>query len=199
MGVVYLHKAPKPFIASIAIRATPQRPPQRATGRQLKATGAVERTVINLPPPTPNPSEPDATTASAAGAQHEAPAPEAAAAEGGEGTEKKRRNTFNSIEIADQVQQVQEWLVTGHRPNQIRSMCAERWGLSSRVSEGRIAMARKQMIMDVNIMDRKEKAAQIIEQLENVLKMSLETKQCSNAIGSLSLQAKLLGLLARDN
>lgn len=143
--------------------------------------------MIDLPPPTPN--QPEDNTP-----QNDAEP----AAEGGS-VERKRRNNFNALEIADQVFKVQEWLVAGHRPNEIRRFCSDEWGLNSRVAESRIQAARRQMIQDVNCLDRKEKAAQIIEQLEKVLNMSLETKQCSNAIGSLSLQAKLLGLLARDN
>lgn len=149
--------------------------------------------MIDLSPPGPPAPEPHQEPA-APDAIQDAAAP-AAPAEGG----RKRRNNFNALEIADQVFKVQEWLVAGHRPNEIRRFCSDNWGLNSRVAEARIQAARRQMIQDVNCLDRKEKAAQIIEQLEKVLNMSLETKQCSNAIGSLSLQAKLLGLLARDN
>lgn len=109
------------------------------------------------------------------------------------------RNYFNATEIAKQIWQVQEWLVAGVRPNQIRRMCKEEWGLGTRTAESRIAAARQQIVQDVNVLDRQQKVGQMVEQLEKVLAMSLETRQGSNAIGAIRLQADLLQLLARQN
>ena len=113
--------------------------------------------------------------------------------------EPKRRVAFRAVEIAAQVHQVQEWLSLGKRPNQIRKLCSEEWGLSTRVAEYRIADARKQMVVDANVMDRQEKVGQMLQQLEQVLEQALRLNQGSNAIGALRLQADLLQLLSRQN
>lgn len=109
------------------------------------------------------------------------------------------RNAFTAQEIAKQVWQVQEWLIMGYRPNHIRKLCASEWGLATRVAEYRIAAARQQIVQDVNVLDRQQKVGQMVEQLEKVLEMSLQTRQGSNAIGAIRLQADLLQLLARQN
>jgi hypothetical protein len=113
--------------------------------------------------------------------------------------EPKRRVAFRAVEIAAQIHQVQEWLSLGKRPNQIRKLCSEEWGLSTRVAEYRIADARKQMVVDANVMDRQEKVGQMLQQLEQVLEQALRLNQGSNAIGALRLQADLLQLLSRQN
>lgn len=111
----------------------------------------------------------------------------------------KPRNAFKAIEIAEQVRLVQEWLTQGKRPNEIRRLCSEEWGLSTRVSESRMHDARRQMVIDANVYDRQEKVGQMLQQLEEVLKQSLQMRQGSNAIGALRLQADLLQLLSRQN
>lgn len=112
---------------------------------------------------------------------------------------KKQRQAFKALEIADQVRQVQEWLTLGKRPNEIRRLCAEEWGLGTRTSETRMHDARRQMVIDANVYDRQEKVGQMLQQLEEVLKQSLQMRQGSNAIGALRLQADLLQLLSRQN
>lgn len=112
----------------------------------------------------------------------------------------KRKKVGNTHrEIAEQVHQVQEWLTLGKRPNQIRALCAELWGLKTRAAEQRIHDARRQMVLDCNDMDRKDKVGQMLQQLEQVLEQALTMKQGSNAIGAIRLQADLLQLLTRQN
>ena len=94
---------------------------------------------------------------------------------------------------------MQEWLTQGKRPNQIRKLCSEEWGLETRTAENRIHDARRQMVADANVMDRPEKVGQMLQQLEQILEQALAMKQGSNAIGALRLQADLLQLLARQN
>lgn len=113
--------------------------------------------------------------------------------------EGKKKLGFRAHEIAEQIAQVQEWLTEGKRPNQIRALCAEHWGLKTRAAEQRMQDARRQMISDANCMDRKDKVAQMLQQLEKVLEQALDMKQGSNAIGALRLQADLLQLLTRQN
>lgn len=150
----------------------------------------------------------DATEADDAGAPDSSEAPEieaeeATSAASSEATDpeeppaKRRRNAYSAMEIAAQVAQVQEWLTMGKRPNQIRQLCADEWGLLSRAAESRMHEARKQMVVDVDVYVRKDKAAQMIQQLEQVLEQALQMRQGSNAIGALRLQADLLQLLSR--
>jgi hypothetical protein len=134
------------------------------------------------------PSEPETHESQAQGEDDEE------APEGG-----RRRATYRAHEIVAQVHQVQEWLSLGKRPNQIRALCAERWGLKTRAAEQRIQDARRQMVTDANVMDRQEKVGQMLQQLEQVLEQALRLNQGSNAIGALRLQADLLQLLSRQN
>jgi hypothetical protein len=55
------------------------------------------------------------------------------------------------------------------------------------------------MILDVNVYDRKEMCAKMLQSLESVLNQALEMRQGSNAIGAMRLQADLLQLLSRQN
>jgi hypothetical protein len=112
---------------------------------------------------------------------------------------KSQRAAYRAHEIMAQVHQVQEWLSLGKRPNQIRALCAEQWGLKTRAAEQRIYDARRQMVTDANVMDRQEKVGQMLQQLEQVLEQALRLNQGSNAIGALRLQADLLQLLSRQN
>lgn len=109
------------------------------------------------------------------------------------------RAAFTAFEIVEQVAQVQEWLTQGKRPNQIRRLCAEEWGLKTRAAEKRMHDARRRMVADANVYDRQEKVGQMLQQLEQVLEQALQLRQGSNAIGAMRLQADLLQLLSRQN
>ena len=111
----------------------------------------------------------------------------------------KQRVAYRALEIAAQIQQVQEWLTQGKRPNQIRALCAQEWGLGTRAAEQRMQDARRQMVVDANVYDRQEKVGQMLQQLEEVLQQALTMRQGSNAIGALRLQADLLQLLSRQS
>ena len=110
---------------------------------------------------------------------------------------KRRRLAHSALEIAEQVYQVRDWLSSGKRPNEIRRLCSQEWGLSSRVAEHRMAEARREMVRDLDSIDRKELAAQAAETLLKVQEMSLDTRQGSNAIGATRLLLELAGILGR--
>jgi hypothetical protein len=156
--------------------------------------------MVDLPPPLPPtaeepPQPPKAAEEPAAACGLEAPVvTEDTPAAGG-----SKRAAYRATEIVDQIHQVQEWLTQGKRPNQIRALCAEHWGLKTRSAEQRIQDARRQMVADANVMDRPEKVGQMLQQLEQILEQALAMRQGSNAIGALRLQADLLQLLARQN
>jgi hypothetical protein len=112
--------------------------------------------------------------------------------------EKKRRQAFTALEVARQIDQIRDWLSHGKRPNEIRRLSADQWGLSSRVAETRIALARREMVRDLDSIDRKELASQLIETLLKVQEQALDTRQGSNAIGASRLISELTGLLGRS-
>ena len=104
----------------------------------------------------------------------------------------------DAMEISRQVNTVREWISHGMRPHQIREKCAQEWGISGRTAESRMAVARREMVRDIDAIDRKELAAQAVETLLKVQELSLNTKQGSNAIGATRLLLELAGILGRS-
>jgi hypothetical protein len=120
-----------------------------------------------------------------------------AAADGADAQPKKRL-AFSALEIAEQIYAVRDWISHGKRPHEIRRLCLEQWGLSTRVAENRIHEARRAMVRDVEAIDRKELAAQALETLLKVQEQSLDTRQGSNAIGATRLMLELAGIVGRN-
>jgi hypothetical protein len=110
----------------------------------------------------------------------------------------KKRPGWSAMEIAHQVNTVRDWISHGKRPFQIRDLCAKEWGLSTRTAEARMATARREMVTDLETVDRKDLAAQAVETLLKVQEMSLDTRQGSNAIGATRLLLELAGILGRS-
>jgi hypothetical protein len=106
----------------------------------------------------------------------------------------KGRNSFNAVEIADQVEKVAELLTLGWAPYEIRRFSSETWGLNSRVAESRIHHARRRIAVDVSGLDRKDMAAQMLAELQNVVKFSSKNSRGSDVIGALRLMAELTQL-----
>lgn len=105
----------------------------------------------------------------------------------------------NSLEIAEQIYQVRDWLVAGYRPSEIRKLCAEQWGLKTRTAEMRMQAARQEMVRDISGIDRQQFAAQLVEAAAEILKDAKGSRQLSNALGALRLQAEILGVTGRSN
>jgi hypothetical protein len=120
-----------------------------------------------------------------------------AAADGADAQPKKRL-AFSALEIAEQIYAVRDWLSHGKRPHEIRRLCLDQWGLSTRVAENRIHEARRAMVRDVEAIDRKELAAQALETLLKVQEQALDTRQGSNAIGATRLMLELAGIVGRN-
>ena len=110
----------------------------------------------------------------------------------------KRRQCFTALEIADQVRIVQDWLAVGVRPNIIRQRCADRWGMSTRTAEFRMQAARRQSIADINVQDRAQAAAVMIERLESLIESCMANGQGSNALGAMRLMTDLLQLVDKQ-
>jgi hypothetical protein len=113
-------------------------------------------------------------------------------------TPKRERVAWSAMEIASQVAVVRDWISSGKRPNDIRRLCAEQWGLATRTAESRMQAARRSMVADLDAIDRKDLAAQAMETLLKVQEMSLDTRQGSNAIGATRLLLELAGILGRS-
>ena len=77
--------------------------------------------------------------------------------------------------------------------------CSAEWGVSTRMVEKYIQKARIRIRENFDQMDRKDWVATALEKLDKVAAMSIETRQHSNAIGALGLQAKLLQITGREN
>jgi hypothetical protein len=107
---------------------------------------------------------------------------------------KKVRNAFTSVELADQVDKCAELLALGWAPFEIRRYCSAEWGLSTRVGDSRIHEARKRLVIDHAGIDRKDLAAQMLAELQNVVKFSSKSSRGSDVIGALRLMAELCQL-----
>ena len=68
----------------------------------------------------------------------------------------------------------------------------EEWGLSKRGSEDILYKARATIRERWDNQDRKDFVASALEKADQIAKLSIETKQLSNAIGAINLQARLL-------
>lgn len=109
------------------------------------------------------------------------------------------KKRWTALEIGEQVARVQELLTSGYRPNLIRQLLQKEYGMATATAEARLRAARQQMVSDLNIYDRKEKVAQMVQQLEQVVQHSLKGGREANVIGALRLQADLLQLYTNRN
>ena len=75
----------------------------------------------------------------------------------------------------------------------------EEWGVSTDTTERYIAKARARIRERWNSQSRQDWVATALDRMDRVAEMSMKSGQQSNAIGATSLQAKLLGIAARDN
>lgn len=112
-------------------------------------------------------------------------------------TTKPKKLGFSAREICDQVDQVRDWITSGHPVHHIRRLCREQWGLSPRTAESRIYTARREMVQDVGDVDRKEVAAMLAETAVWILQEARDSKQLSNALGAARLHAEILGIMER--
>lgn len=78
-------------------------------------------------------------------------------------------------------------------------VCSAEWGVGERMVEEYIRKARKRIRDEYDGTDRKDWIAMALQKLEKVADMSIETRQHSNAIGAIGLQAKLLQITSNNN
>jgi hypothetical protein len=107
---------------------------------------------------------------------------------------KPGRAPKTALDIAEQLHTVRKMLTMGRSPFEIRQALALQYGLPDRTAERRIAEARQQMVRELEMIDRKELAAQLIRTAEEILGEARESRQLSNALGALGVISRLTGL-----
>ena len=105
------------------------------------------------------------------------------------------------IEAQRRVDQVHQWLSECKTRATIIRLASEQWGSGTnpRTVDLYIQKARKSIVEHLDKVDRKQWIAAAVEQLQQVAEASCANGQHSNAIGALNAQAKLLGMLPKDN
>lgn len=112
--------------------------------------------------------------------------------------QRKARNTFNALEITEQVDHAAMMIAQGKAVWQIRLDMTERWGLDRRTCERRIEAARKQIAREYCGYDRKEKVAELISAMQTTLEFSVKNSRGSDAIGAVRLISELLSLSPKN-
>ena len=76
--------------------------------------------------------------------------------------------------------------------SEILNIGVQEWGLTRRGAQDTLDAARRTIRERWNGQDRQDFVASALEKADQIAKLSIETKQLSNAIGAINLQAKLL-------
>lgn len=101
--------------------------------------------------------------------------------------------------ISEQLGEVRRLLSMGKQRHEICRVLSIKWGLSDRTIDRRISDARAAQVAELEGLDRKQLAAQLISAAQEILGEARETRQLSNALGALSFVARLTGLETRNN
>lgn len=104
------------------------------------------------------------------------------------------RASKSTLDIAEQINAVAKMLTMGKSPYEIRQVLAMQYGLPERTADRRISEARQQLVRDVESIDRKELAAQLLRAAEEILGEARQTRQLSNALGALGFISRLTGM-----
>jgi len=98
------------------------------------------------------------------------------------------------MDIAEQLHSVRRMLNSGRSSYSICQALATEYGLPERTARRRIAEAREQQVRELEQLDRRELAAQLIGAASEILEEAKETRQLSNALGALGFISRLTGL-----
>lgn len=112
---------------------------------------------------------------------------------------KPGRAPKSALDIAEQINVTQKMLTMGKAPFEIRQALALQYGLPERTAERRISEARQLMVKELEIVDRKQLAAQLLRTAEEILGEARETRQLSNALGALGFISRVTGIEQRNN
>lgn len=111
----------------------------------------------------------------------------------------KRVKMSHGAKVAEQLAEVRRLLSMGKQRYEICRVLSIKWGLSDRTIDRRIADARAAQVAELEGLDRKQLAAQLISAAQEILGEARESRQLSNALGALSFVARLTGLEAKQN
>lgn len=104
-----------------------------------------------------------------------------------------------AAQVGEQVAEVRHLLARGKQNYEIRQVLTLKYGLSDRTIERRIRDARAEQVGELEKLDRKQLAAQLISAAYEILGEARETRQLSNALGALGFMARMTGLETRNN
>jgi len=99
-----------------------------------------------------------------------------------------------AVEIAQQINDARQMLAMGRNRYTICQALSARYGLSVRTADRRLREAREAMVTELESIDRKQLAAQLIEAAAEILGEARESKQLSNALGAIGLISRITKL-----
>ena len=100
----------------------------------------------------------------------------------------------DSAEIDRRVHTIVKLLSSAKTSSYIRRFAKEEWGVSESQADRYLARARDIIRADYSV-DRSDFLGSRLAMLDEIIESSLRTKQHSNAVGALKLQAQLTRLL----
>ena len=104
----------------------------------------------------------------------------------------------DTAEIDRRVHIVVKLLSSAKTSSYVLRYCAEEWGVSERQGHTYLARAREIIRADYSI-ERHDFLASRLALLDKIVDSSINTKQHSNAVGALKLQAQLTRLLESNS
>ncbi len=112
---------------------------------------------------------------------------------------KTRAPKGNKEQVAARIDRCIEWLSLCQSTSEIIRQGKSEWGVGEDMVHVYISKARAMIRERYDEMDRKDWIATALEKLEKVAAMSMESRQLSNAIGAIGLQAKLIQAVRPNN
>lgn len=104
----------------------------------------------------------------------------------------------DAAEIDRRIHTVVKLLSSAKTSSYVLRYCAEEWGVQKRQAETYVQRARDIIRADYSI-DRSDFLGSRLALLDEVIEASIRTKQHSNAVGALKLQAQLTRLLESNS
>ena len=104
----------------------------------------------------------------------------------------------DKAEIDRRVHAVVKLLSSAKTSSYVLRFCAEEWGVQKRQAENYLARAREIIRADYSI-ERSDFLGSRLALLDEVIEASIRSKQHSNAVGALKLQAQLTRLLESNS
>jgi hypothetical protein len=100
----------------------------------------------------------------------------------------------DKAEIDRRIHTVVKLLSSAKTSSYVLRFCSEEWGVSERQGQTYLARAREVIKADYSV-DRTDFLGSRLALLDEIIESSIRTKQHSNAVGALKLQAQLTRLL----